>query len=103
MADGGPRTMARKSPEEKAVARKANFEKRVAQTAARDAARRAEAESALRREQAEHSANVAATARTFAEQGRLSHFPHLESRFLMEQFTYQVEAHCGRSAHLWVQ
>ena len=25
----------------------------------------------------------------------LSHFPHLESRFLMEQFTYQVEAHCG--------
>ena len=62
--------MARKSPEEKAVARKANFEKRVAQTAARDAARRAEAESTLKREQAEHSANVATTARTLAEQGR---------------------------------
>lgn len=62
--------MARKSPEEKAAERKANFEKRLAQTAARDAARRAAAESTLRREQAEHSANVAATARTLSEQGR---------------------------------
>lgn len=70
MADGGPRRMARKSPEEKAANRKANFEKRVAQTAARDAARRAEAESTLRREQAEHSANVAARAKALAEQGR---------------------------------
>jgi hypothetical protein len=62
--------MVRKSPEEKAADRKANFEKRVAQTAARDAARRAQAQETLRREQAEHSANVAATARTLAEQGR---------------------------------
>ena len=62
--------MPRKSPEEKAARRRAAFEKRVAQTASRDAQSRADAERAIETEKAQHAANVAFKARQLSGRGR---------------------------------
>jgi hypothetical protein len=62
--------MVGKSPEEKAAQRRAAFERRVAQTAAREAERKAAVNRETEVRKANHAAAIAAKARSLSEQGR---------------------------------